>query len=79
MELTSLSSDSGKPSNARSITGTNLDMSGSSSLMVIFENQLTKVKTEVTPTIVTATQIDFNVPDVQDGLYLVRTRVDPQG
>ena len=50
-----------------------------SALVVIFENKLTSEKTVVTPTTTTATTVEFTIPDVQDGAYNVRTRVDPNG
>ena len=78
MALTSFDTANGKPNHVRTITGLNLDMAGSA-LVVIFENKLTSEKTVVTPTTTTATTVEFTIPDVQDGAYNVRTRVDPNG
>lgn len=78
MAITSFDTSNGKPGHARTITGLNLDMSGSA-LVVVFENRLTSEKTTVTPTATTATTVQFNVPAVEDGAYSVRTRVDPNG
>ena len=58
------------------ITGENFDIG---SPVVALTNRLTSVTTEVTPDSASATEVVFEVPNLDAGFYTMRTRVDPNG
>lgn len=61
------------------LTGANLDIVPSANVKVVVKNKVTSAKTILTPTSGTSTQIVFNVPALQAGIYEVRARLDPIG
>lgn len=61
------------------LNGNNFNVIPSADVKVIFENTLTKTKTVVAATSVTATSAVATIPNLQGGYYNVRVRLDPIG
>lgn len=61
------------------LSGTNLDLAAAANIQIIFENKLTKAKTIVVPTSVSAVSVSGPFPSVQAGFYSVKVRLDPAG
>lgn len=57
----------------------NLDAVATANVQVVLINKVTAAKTLVSVNSVTSTQIVFNVPSAQAGIYEVRARLDPIG
>lgn len=61
------------------LTGTKLNATNLTNVQVVLQNKLTGVKTLANVNSATATNINFTVPNVPAGAYLVRARLDPLG
>lgn len=78
--LTSISfndTDSGRGSLI--LTGNFLNVTANQSVFVVLENKLTGVRTVVPSNTANTTTVNFTLPNVPGGFYVVRVRLDPIG
>lgn len=61
------------------LTGNFYNVSSYPSPAVVVENRLTGIRTLATILTINSTHVNFTVPNVPGGAYLVRVRLDPVG